>query len=499
MTAKDTALNKSLILTEQRVQAISQRQELDQSEALPTTYQGHDPQTGTSKFSRAVDCEDTPITGGDLITTGAIAIGETVLSRPTEGKTRLDRSPSISNPTECGSGGSPNPRNFGVGGDRLEGRRVPESGFSCPVYGTEQEGSRRVVGLSEQYEVYTGEPKTGVVIGGRPRELWEICETETITIRNSPNARNPANPFAGLNDDGCVKPTDVQAGTLKRCQFYPVDESEINSSDFLPEGMFNSGFVEFPEGVFRVMGCMEEDEPAQVEGAGAEWNPANITETGAAAENTEYCSGSAIAELRWSEGNIETFNPPISYVINDISTGIEVDWGGGDIDILTGTTWEITYTNDWVTEAIYYFALNTTFSVSTGSFIGRFALHEDGVPFTGYSNSGSPDTLTVEFGDGQFSAYWNGNPIASRLTRVAPNESLANEGVILQLFKQIITVTTDTLDTSQRVSEIDPDVSLFSGGYSLVVSDSGGVIAEYTYEIEPTNFVRTCRSNTPVC
>jgi hypothetical protein len=260
MSAKDKAFNKSLILTEQRIAELARQRELDQTESLPVTYQGHDAATGTAKFSRGGDCCDCSIiSGGETITTGAIAIGETVLSRPTEGNIRLDRKPSIANPTECGSGGSPNPRTFGGDGGGGGGKVVPEPGYTCPARGTIKAGSRRTVGLAEQYEIYTGEKKSGVKIGGAPKELWEICQTETVTIPNSPNAFNPKSPYSGRDgDDGCVDP----AKPPKRCQWYDVTEEQALNLTGAPEGMFVSGYVEYPEGTFRILACMEEDEPA---------------------------------------------------------------------------------------------------------------------------------------------------------------------------------------------------------------------------------------------
>lgn len=178
MSIKDTAKLASLKNTEQRIAAIAQQQE---PALTPVTYQGHDPQTGTSLFSKSGDCcaDCSTISGGALISTGGVGIGDIVMSRPTEGMNRLDTQPITSSPSECGSAGSPSPREVG-GGASTGGLVTTISGYVCPK-GQVKAGSYKITGTTESYEIYTGNKITGLPIDGFPKQIWQVCETELIT------------------------------------------------------------------------------------------------------------------------------------------------------------------------------------------------------------------------------------------------------------------------------------------------------------------------------
>jgi hypothetical protein len=113
-----------------------------------------------------------------------------------------------------------------------------------------------------------------------------------------------------------------------------------------------------------------------------------------ASEGVEYYAGKPKVKLVWSSGNIESLNSPISYDLqqrlliadgvdylfnkeitnwstSSVPGGIQVDWGGGDIDILTGSSWSQTTSYsvgnpviifNWDTPPSCYIGLTTYFN-----------------------------------------------------------------------------------------------------------------------------------------
>lgn len=581
MSIKDTAKLASLKNTEQRIEAISQRQELAQSGLTVVTYQGHDPETGTAKFSKSGDCCEScsTITGGDVISTGAIAIGESVLARPTEGKMRIDRRPITANPSECGSAGSPSSRDFGGGsgtGVNGEPTTIITESFVCPA-GQIKAGSRKIVGLAEQYEVYTGAKKTGLPIDGFPKTTAQLCETELVTVPNSEAAVSPRNPYAGINHDGCVKPNDVARGTLQRCQWYEVSQAEAENYMGAPEGMFVSGYVEYPEGFFRILACMNEDVPAETEGVGFEWNPANVLTSGSAIENTTYCSGIAQAEIRWDKGNKITQNPPIQYDLemrqitidgvdyqfakelnnadpytqNTVAGGIRVDWGGGDVEVLAGSSWTPSSTPTRYRKEFLVFTESALFACDQGmNSYYRFWTEKQsatysvvptlfnpnicGKPYYTYVWQEDGISLSNESSDELLETSRYGSTAGLPRTVTGAKNVFAyayfniQSVTTIQTVAGTYTITTDTGATSTRTTSTPPAVTIVAPTYQvtanfadtttqeiyssttqpvsitvirnyLKISDNTGQIAAYTYDAEPTNFTYACRTSGTNC
>jgi hypothetical protein len=447
-----------------------QRQRRRRGKVEPTTYEGHDKETGTS-ITRKVGGD--AVSGGDKITTGTIKKGRISLARTTQGKTRIDARPGRNGGIDCGEVGQPKPRTRGTRFIETEqddplAEPLPEEEIpsQAPEDGTPTPGGGRCVGFAYQYEVYTG----GVDENGQ----WL---TRTVTEPNSDQCKSPTKPLAPLdpNHDGCIKPGQAETGTLKRCQWYDVTEAQAIAGEGAPDGMFVSGYVEFPEGVFRILACMEEDEPAEVAGTGREWSPENVIQQGTASENVNYCTGIDKAELIVEGESFTTDSPPISYEVAG-GGGIEVDWGGGDIDTLTGTSW--TTQKRWTVTATGYSAPGVSFPLSFDLYgLNTIQIQQRYQGFDGINN-----------------LYWL--TVIVDGVQVSDSCCYANDGLATLTGHR---VTSDTAQTSERSIATPPTVAFVPAPYSVTVSDDNGAIATREFETEPANFYYLCRVNTKIC
>lgn len=229
---------------------------------LPTTYQGQDPLSGTAQFQRL---GEGTVLGGEVITTGAIGVGDAVLPRSTSGLTRLDSSPNNGISISCGADGSPR-------ADTLPGlpvvAAVENSGLvtlpnslpiagvlTCPTAGTIVPGSAVCLGLAQTYQIYTG------TAAGNP----PVC---TTTLRVIPNAAECKKPGTAFGVDGCS--TNIALPT-SNCQWISVTQAQAEGATGCPTGTTFTGFAELPSGTFRALCCAPAGETAPVAGDGCNW------------------------------------------------------------------------------------------------------------------------------------------------------------------------------------------------------------------------------------
>jgi hypothetical protein len=236
-----------------------------------------------------------------------------------------------------------------------------------------------------------------------------------------------------------------------------------------------------------------------------------------ASPNTNYCS-SAKAVLSWSGGTVETLNAPISYqlrsnivewgndgivqgfynapmAVNSASIesntnkllingqvqtfnkqilswetspqsgGIEVDWGGGDIDLLTGTTWE-------VEKRLRFFGVGFTNLCVPYNWEGFAYAPIDAVvtieqPFRGGCPGGVDYFLDV---------YYDGI-LFFRTFGFKPTISFEIYG-----YK----VTSNTEETSERQTTIPPNVTLLTGSCDLIINFTDTTQQEISFDECPT-------------
>jgi hypothetical protein len=328
MSAKDLAQSKKLESQAARVDKAIARNTEQQTELAPTIFEGHDPNTGTSKI-RKIGGE--PVIGGDRITHGTPQEGDLVLSRPTQGKTRVDKRSPRHTSIDCGGTGAPNPRLRGTGvpGGQGDDPLINDAIDNPPAEIPTGRFNERCVGFALVYEEYTG----AVDEAGN-------FTTQTVTVPNSPQCTSKVKPFSPLspNDDGCVKPGRPK----KSCQWFDITEDQAQNFQGCPVGTTFTGFVEYPEGSFRAMCCTLDNSEPDNEGIGVDWRPENVLERGAAIANTTYCSTAYTGEIAWNSGNVVSQDPGLSYSLTSPGSGIQVDWGGGGIDYITGTSWTVT-------------------------------------------------------------------------------------------------------------------------------------------------------------
>ncbi len=301
--------------------------------------------------------------------------------------------------------------------------------------------------------------------------------------------------------------------------------------------------------------------------------------------NTPYCTGKPRAKLQWSSGSQTTDNPPISYSLatssfdvvywgvesetlgeyvapKDVSTasiiqlprGIQVDWGNGDIDILTGETWSISTSQNWkLFTTLIYDGSYSCSVVNQWYGAAGFSRH---LGAAGYPPSGKDwrakiltegtnqlrGTSAVQSSDrgwrlgvavrdgvcpnkdGWNTNCWvvdgNGNRIFSYAYK--SNSVTYRDYVQIEISITKTTVTTDTAETSEREDKT-PNISVIDGNcaiaitytdntteqipvdscpewvnvrtettYNLAIADSTGTIGTFEYEVQPIDFVATC-------
>jgi hypothetical protein len=265
MSAKDLAQSKKLESQAARVDKAIARNTEQQTELAPTIFEGHDPNTGTSKIRKI---GGNPVIGGDRITHGTPQEGDLVLSRPTQGKTRVDKRSPRHTSIECGGTGAPNPRLRGTGipGGQGDDPLINDVIDNPPAKVPTGRFNERCVGFALVYEEYTG----AVDEAGN-------FTTRTVTVPNSPQCTSKVKPFSPLspNDNGCYRPS---ANVNNRCQWFDVaTEADAIAGTGTPEGMIYTGYIEYPEASFRIMACVENG-AAPVEGIGCGWRPENQPE-----------------------------------------------------------------------------------------------------------------------------------------------------------------------------------------------------------------------------
>jgi hypothetical protein len=230
-------------------------------------------------------------------------------------------------------------------------------------------------------------------------------------------------------------------------------------------------------------------------------------ETHPASPGTPYCGGKPKAILGWDSGEIGTENTPISY---SIEPGfIKVDWGGGDIDYLTGTTWNFetvtyrvfSYVNSCRGTCQTYhsvaYPLGESYSWSAGGEVTPICGSVRSLPTV----SDGVNTFNLRPARPVTSPTPEACPIDAAETRELPRVKFPGAGsnsngvmtpIEIETFLEI-TVITDTLDQSTRdrpVGSSYPVVTLV--GFVLSVSDSTGEIFNAEYTVEPIDFTVTC-------
>lgn len=236
---------------------------------------------------------------------------------------------------------------------------------------------------------------------------------------------------------------------------------------------------------------------------------------GTATENIYYCTGFASAVLRWEvDGQteeIESTNTPIRWNLTGSGTStIEVDWGGGDIDYLTGETWSEEIIENCGTANLLYGGstyidqpippdATTANIVSLGGFYNcssYFSQNWGLATNSGYTYrseipngcmGATPTCPLIQNDPTSLEAWSKANPLVVANGTSAPALISITPGVTTTK------VTSNTGEFSERETITPPTVSLVPP-YVLSINDSTGIIFEQGYDTEPINFVYACRN-----
>lgn len=146
---------------------------------------------------------------------------------------------------------------IGTGNTKLDGN--PGSN-TLGVAGEIVPGSAHYVGLALVYSTYTGTMD----------RYGNYLTTKVVIYNGALTNEDPASPEAlqeVLNnpDAGCVEAIVSEPTYIKRCTWYSTTEQPhdpFSGSQFInpcPAGTFYTGYIEFPEGEYRVMCCTEDE------------------------------------------------------------------------------------------------------------------------------------------------------------------------------------------------------------------------------------------------
>lgn len=213
---------------------------------------------------------------------------------------------------------------------------------------------------------------------------------------------------------------------------------------------------------------------------------------GSADPDTNYCDGFFSSTLTWDQGSITSTNPPINYSIATTAGGILVDWGGGDTELLTGTSadtdpvsdigigvkWQfVSGINQFGARTYYYWEIA---SIDAGKVTAKVNTTDTAIPPDGCSEA--------------FVAENEGNtptPQVFVIWSVINSVGDAYCGGLGSGYR----VTTNTGATSERITETPPTVTPLVSGTTLTVTDaSTDVIGTFLYATPPTNFRYSCNN-----